>query len=103
MAFALSFAAIRSYEAQTRKYFGRSRTGLTRFELASSCVTGRRSNQAELQPQPSLIKNFVVVGATLAYIKIYGERLPLSKIDSSRKGWGSPRFHKKIQKSKDNL
>ncbi len=25
--------------------------GLTRFELAASCVTGRRSNQAELQPR----------------------------------------------------
>ena len=29
--------------------------GLTRFELATSCVTGRRSNQAELQPLKYMI------------------------------------------------
>gem|GEM_PF-2368014 len=28
-----------------------TRTGPTRLELATSCVTGRRSNQAELRPR----------------------------------------------------
>ena len=40
-------------------YCKERKAGLTRLELATSCVTGRRSNQTELRPQVCRFDNLV--------------------------------------------
>ena len=44
------------------------KTGPTRFELATSCVTGRRSIQSELRPH--VLNDFFLQSLRIHYIKI---------------------------------